>query len=51
MEVTYVVVMKDRHGKYRSFPKTFKNEAHFENWVDYMEVKLGYKYCGRHENN
>ena len=50
MEVTYIVVMKDRHGKQRSFPKSFKNEAHFENWVDYME-RLGYKYQGRYENS
>lgn len=46
MEV--VVLLKDRHGKQRSFPKSFKNEAHFENWVDYME-RLGYKYQGRYE--
>lgn len=45
-----VVLLKDRFGKYKSFPKTFVDESHFENWVDYME-RLGYKYCGRYENN
>lgn len=48
MEV--VVLLKDRQGKQRCFLKSFKNEAHFENWVDYME-RLGYKYQGRYEKN
>lgn len=49
--MNFVVLLKNKFGKQKSFPKTFKNEAHFENWVDYMENKLGYKYCGRYENN
>lgn len=48
MEVT--LLFKDRQGKQRCFSKSFKNESHFENFVDYME-RLGYKYQGRYENS
>jgi hypothetical protein len=44
------VVFKDRFGKQRSFQKSFKNQSHFENWVDYIE-RLNYKYQGSYEKH
>lgn len=35
-------------GKYKMINKSFSNEAHFDNWYDFM-TSNGYKIIGVHE--
>ena len=44
--MTYQLTFKTDKGLYKNFDKTFKNEKHFENFVDKMGREFGWKLIG-----
>lgn len=42
--MTMLLTFKTDKGLYKNFQKTFKDERHFENFVDKMEREFGWKF-------
>ena len=44
--MTYQLTFKTDKGLYKNFTKTFKDERHYENFVDKMQQLFGWKLVG-----